>query len=194
MSSDTPAATATTSDRPERITRFEEIDWGATADDVRARHGEPLATERVVNGLELAYHRTVNGQQVEAEFTIHREHGLIVGCFVVPFASADERGRLFGAWRDTIADSYGDLQAREEQEVEEEGVSFEDAFAQGKASWCVEWDDPTGQARIELLVWPAAEAFWVSYYGPHADDWEEERFEAERQAPHPSRPPTEPSI
>ena len=71
--------------------------------------------------------------------------------------------------------------------MEEDGVSFEDAFARGQASWCVEWDDPTGLARIELLVWPASEAFWASYYGPHADDWEEERFEAERKPETPNK-------
>ena len=181
MTGNTPTTNTTTSERPERITQFEEIDWGAGEDAIRARHGAPLASEAVVNGVELAYHRTVNGQQVEAEFTVHQKHGLIVGCFVVPFASPEECHRIFAAWRDTIAESYSDLQPREEQEVEEDGTSFEDAFAQGKASWCVEWDDPTGLARIELLVWPAAEVFWVSYYGPYADDWEEERFEAERK-------------
>lgn len=172
-------ATSTAGARPDVITHFEEIPWGASASDIRARHGEPLAEETVVHGVELAYHRSVNGQQVEAEFTVHRDHGLIVGSFVVPFKSPEECGTLFTTWRDAIDKRYPDLTAREEQEVEEEGLSFDEAFARGEASWCVEWDDPSNLARIELLVWPSAEVFWASYYGPHADAWEEERFQAE---------------
>jgi hypothetical protein len=172
-------ATSTAGARPDVITHFEDIPWGASASDVQARHGDPLAEETVVNGVELAYHRSVNGQQVEAEFTVHRDKGLIVGAFVVPFAGPEECGTLFTTWRDTIAGRYPGLTAREEQEVEAEGVSFDEAFARGEASWCIEWDDPTNLARIELLVWPSAEVFWVSYYGPHADAWEEERFQAE---------------
>lgn len=175
-----PTDTAPTAGaRPDVITHFEEIPWGASASDIRARHGDPLAEETVVNGVELAYHRSVNDQKVEAEFTVHDDHGLIVGSFVVPFSGPEECGTLFTTWRDAIAAHYPGLAAREEREVEEEGASFDEAFAHGKASWCIEWDDPTNLARIELLVWPSAEVFWVSYYGPHADAWEEERFQAE---------------
>ena len=173
-----PGAAAT----PEAITHFEEMPWGCTESDIRKRLGDPLAEEKVVNGVELAYHRTVDGQQVEAEFTVHRDHGLIVGCFVVPVGSGEQCDVLFTQWRDRIAARYPGLEPREEREVEREGVAFEEAFARGEASWCIEWDDPTGLARVELLVWPSAEVFWVSYYGPFADDWEEERFEAERLA------------
>ncbi len=59
-------ATSTAGARPDVITHFEEIPWGASASDVRAHHGDPLAEENVVNGVELAYHRSVNDQQVEA--------------------------------------------------------------------------------------------------------------------------------
>ena len=178
--STSPTDTAPTAGaRPDVITHFEEIPWGASASDIQARHGDPLAEQTVVNGVELAYHRPVNDQHVEAEFTVHGDHGLIVGSFVVPFSGPEECGKLFTTWRDAIAARYPDLVAREEQEVEEEGASFDEAFARGKASWCIEWDDPTNLARIELLVWPSAEVFWVSYYGPHADAWEEERFQAE---------------
>ncbi len=179
MSPSPTDTTPTAGARPDAITHFEEMPWGASASDIRAHHGDALAEETVVNGVELAYHRSVNGQQVEAEFTVHTDHGLIVGAFVVPFSSPEECGTLFTKWRDTIATRYPDLTAREEQEVEEEGASFDEAFALGKASWCIEWDDPTDLARVELLVWPSAEVFWVSYYGPHADAWEEERFQAE---------------
>lgn len=175
-----PDTTSSADARPETITHFEDMPWGAAESDIRSRLGDPLAQEAVVNAIELAYHRTVNGQKVEAEFTVHQDHGLIVGSFVIPFSGPDECGSLFVKWRDAIAGRYPDIDAREEQEVEQEGVSFEEAFAKGEASWCIEWDDPTKLARIELLVWPAAEVFWVSYYGPHADAWEEERFQAER--------------
>lgn len=174
--------TPTAGARPDRITHFEEIPWGASEEEIRGHHGDPLAEESVVNGVELAYHRPVNGQSVEAEFTVHRDHGLIVGAFVVPFTGPEECGSLFASWRDSISERYPGIPAREEQEVEQEGVTFADAFARGEASWCVEWDDPSNLARIELLVWPSAEVFWVSYYGPHADEWEEERFEAERKS------------
>lgn len=166
---------------PVVITHFEELPWGASKADIMAHHGEPLAEEAVVNGVELAYHREVNGQRVEAEFTVHAAHGLIVGAFVVPFSSPEECGELFTSWRDAISRRYPEVPMREEQEVEREDLSFEDAFARGEASWCLEWDDPSKLSRIELLVWPSAEVFWVSYYGPHADEWEEERFEAERK-------------
>jgi len=165
---------------PERITSFAELPWGSPADKVRARWGDPVAEEPVTNAVELAYHQTVNGQQVEAEFTIHQNHGLIVGCYVVPFDGPENCSAMFTQWRDAISQAYPGIDCREEQEVEQDGMAFDQAFALGAASWCVEWDDPSGLSRIELLVWPSAEVFWVSYYGPHADAWEEERFRAER--------------
>jgi hypothetical protein len=168
--------------RPEAITHFEAMPWGCSESDIRDKMGDPLARESVVNAVELAYLRTVDGQQVEAEFTVHQARGLIVGCFVVPVRSADDCSALFTQWRDTISTRYPGIEPREEREVEQDGVDFDEAFARGEASWCIEWDDPSGLARIELLVWPSAEVFWVSYYGPYADDWEEERFEAEKLA------------
>jgi len=175
---------------PGMITGFETIPWGATRGDVEQRLGRPDATAEVVHGTELAYRVERRGGPAECEFTVHRDHGLIVGCLVLPVGSRDGAAKLFRDLRDDVSASYPGIEPIEECETDDEegeALPCEQALAQGEASWCVEWQDPDGDARIELLIWPGAEVFWLTYYGPHADEWEEERFQQELMAQHPSK-------
>jgi len=166
---------------PRFITGFAGIPWGATAEAIQAARGEPAARESVFNGVEYAYRAPHGDRTVELEFTVHDRHGLIVGCQVVPLPPGTAGRAVIEEFRDEVGRAFPELPPVETQEVEAEGLDFDEAFARGEASWCIEWMDPTTTARIELLVWPAAEVFWLSYYGPHADAWEEERFHAERK-------------
>ncbi len=168
------------------ITGFETIPWGATRSDIERRLGQPEASAEVVHGTELAYRVERLGGPAECEFTVHRDYGLIIGCLVLPVSSGKSAAALFSDLKRDVSASYPDLEPKEECEDEddEEGdggtdLSCEEAVAQGKASWCVEWQDPDGDARIELLIWPGAEVFWLTYYGPHSGEWEEERFQEE---------------
>lgn len=159
----------------QQITGFSSVAWGATAQQVIARWGQPQrdTVERdLLNRRTLAYRITLLDESVEAVFELHPAKGLMAGEYRVSlcFGGGDEScaARFERAIRDkypgisprrvneklaaAVASRDSALRVATSQSESTWGASFRFGLdsAQAENEWALVWTDPANGATIRF--------------------------------------------
>lgn len=157
-------------------TGFAGFDWGATLDEIKARHGTPAEDTVLTDYHRLIYRQPVDGRPAEIWYLLHPTRGLMSGQlnFEKPAVKCQDE---FKRIRDEVQRANPKLEKREVKSK----VNFDAVCANGAspqfASWSFTWGD-SGSARVTELMITGAPSIIVWYRGPGADAYAAELLAA----------------
>ena len=154
------------------VTGFAGMDWGATVERIKEARGEPLATARQPEGVQvLTYGDRLMGETVVALFFVHPRHGFFRGGYHAETPTVEKCREVLNRFGNAVADRYPTLRF-EERRGGDQGQEACAGAAAGTTAYGASWTDVIGGARILMTVTPGTPGVMLTFTTPDADAWE----------------------
>lgn len=132
---------------------FNDIAWGSSEADIRARVGEPAVVDTLSNGIVvLAYRQDLLGEPAVAYYALLGEEGLVKGQYIVKLQleEGDCEGQ-YRVYRDHVTLTYPLIPP-----VENYDYPFTEDFCTAlqneRGTWANQWADPENGAVVTVIV------------------------------------------
>lgn len=161
-----PAAAAT------RITGVGGFAWGATAAQIRASKGEPMAAMPQAEGVQaLVYEDMLLGEKVMLMLFVHPQQGLIRGGYISDSPTADRCEYTAQLFRSAIERRYPDL-PQDERGMGRTDLAPCTAFAAQAGGYLIRWSEESTGSAIMLMLIPGQPGVMLIYSTRQGDEWE----------------------
>ena len=135
------------------IDGFNGVSWGASAEDIEAKFGEPAQVDTLDNEIVvLGYREDLLGEPAVALYAILGDQGLIKGQHIVKMKLEDGNCEAqYRVYRDHVTLTYPLIRP-----VENYDYPFTEDFCTAlqnqRGEWANQWEDPRNGAVITVIV------------------------------------------